>query len=136
MDRRAFTLVELLVIIAIIGILAVMICGGVGGCNSGYYKQSQTGVYQCVKTYTVAAGKNKSTKRVDLRSANGSIETMCVDDDAWAGQYNSATIYAQFEQGKWFSVSSIGFRREGVFALFPLVTSASQVPDPKAEQER
>jgi len=59
-----------LVIVVIIGSL---VFGGGGGC-SGYYKQKNTGVYQCVKTYTVTSGGSESTstsKRVDLRPKGG-----------------------------------------------------------------
>ena len=113
MSRKAFTLIELLVVVAIIAILFMMICAGAGGCSmgTGYYSQKQTGVFQCVKTYTVNVDESSSSKRVDLRpQSGGSVETMRCDDDFMAGIYNSATIYAQFEAGKWYSVPSIGFR--------------------------
>jgi len=125
--RKGFTLIELLVLLAILAILFSLIFGSVGGCNSGYYKEKNSGVFQCVKTYTLPVGKSSSTKRVDLRSENGSIETMCVDDDSVIGLYNSTAIYAQFEQGKWFNVTYVGIRREGHFELFPVVTSASPI---------
>lgn len=131
-SRKGFTLAELMVVLVIVLIFGMLIFGR-GGCT-GYYKQTQTGIYKCVKTYTVTTGGSDSTstsKRVDLRpQSGGQVETMRVDDDIFVGQYNSATIYAQFEPGKWYSVTSTGFRQEGMIHFFPLVTNVSPVPDP------
>ena len=131
MTRKGFTLIELVVVLAIILILAALMFGGSGGCASGYYKQKSTGVYQCVKTYTVNKSETQTHKRVDLRSQNGgAVETFVCDDDVWAGVTNSATLYAQFEPGKWYSVSSVGYRQEGIYALFPQIVSVSSAQDP------
>lgn len=131
MTRKGFTLIELIVVLAILAILAALIFGGSGGCSSGYYKQKTIGVYQCVKTYTVNNTETQTHKRVDLRPQNGgAVETFVCDDDVWAGVTNSATLYAQFEPGKWYSVSSVGYRQEGLAAIFPQITSVSQAQDP------
>ena len=133
MKRKAVTIIEVVVCIAILLIFCSLVFGR-AGCT-GYYEKTGTGVYQCVKTYTVVDGGGDSTKthkRVDLRPQNGGlVETMNVDDDFMMGQYNSATIYAQLEQGKWYSVDYTGYRREGVFSFFPNVTKVTPVPDPQ-----
>jgi prepilin-type N-terminal cleavage/methylation domain-containing protein len=140
--RQAFTLVELLIVVAILVILVVMIAGGVGlffakdpATGKSYYNTTGTGVYQCVKTYTVADGESTTSKRVDLRSSDGgSVETMACDDDFRGGIHNSASTYAQFEDGRWYNVSYIGFRKEGWHSFFPLVTSVSTADDPTVQE--
>lgn len=139
--RQAFTLVELLVVIAILAILVVIICGGMGlflakdpSTGKSYYSTTGTGVFQCVKTYTVVDGENSTSKRVDLRPQGESVETMTCDDDFRGGIYNSASIYAQFEDGKWYNVSYIGFRKEGWYSFFPLVTSVTTAEDPTVQE--
>lgn len=128
MNRKGFTVIELVVVVMIVLILAMMIVGK-SGCT-GYYSQTQTGVYQCVKTYTTMS-EGESSKRVDLRpSGGGMVQTMRVDDDVIMGQYNSATIYAQFEQGKWYNITATGFRQEGMMSLFPNITDAQPTTDP------
>lgn len=127
MSRKAFTLIELLIVIAIIVILGILIFGGTGGCSNSNIKT--TGVFQCVKTYTVNIN-DATSKRVDLRPQNGgSVQTMVCDDNAYCGIYASATVYAQFEAGKWYSVESTGERNEA-WSRFPYITSVSSIPDP------
>ena len=128
MSRKAFTLIELLVVVAIITILASLIFGAVGGCNN--YSIKTSGVYQVVKTYTTNINETNTSKRVDLRPKGGGlVETMRCDDNGLIGVYNSATLYAQFEAGKWYSVESTGERNEAR-SQFPYVVSVSEVPDP------
>lgn len=125
--KKAFTIIELVICLAITVIAMTMIVSGLGGCS--YYKQSQNANYQCIKTYTL-----KSTKRVDLKSENGMITTMRVDDNAIAGVYNSDTIYAQFQSEKWYNVSSVGYREEGINSKFPLIISAMEISDPTVKR--
>lgn len=134
MRRSGMTLIEVLVIVAILAILVALCFAAGGGCQS-YSKDTQkTGTYVCVKTYTVASGESSTSKRVDLRPIEGGNAVTFECDDSWrADVYNSATLYAQFEAGKTYTVTTVGRRREGHFALFPLVTSVSELklPDPK-----
>jgi prepilin-type N-terminal cleavage/methylation domain-containing protein len=148
MNRKGFTLIELLIVIAILGILAALICGGLGaGCSAKdpvtgqkYYDMEDTGVFQCVKAYPFTSGGSGDTsattsKRVDLRPAEGGItQTMLCDDDWWADIRNSATLYAQFEERKWYSVTYIGFRREGYWSRFPTVKAVSVAEDPTVQE--
>lgn len=135
MKRSAFTLVELLIVVAIVGVLLMLIVplvGGIRGCTGGYYSKEETANYRCVKTYTVQVGEDTSSKRVDLEPENGgAIITMACDDDFAAGISNSATLYAQFEADRWYRVHSIGYRQEGWYALFPVVKSVTKIANPK-----
>lgn len=136
MKRNGFTLVELLVVVAIIAIVAFLIIGGIKGCSGGssYYSTQNTGVFHCVKTYTFTTGGETSTtsKRVDLKpEAGGMTITLVCDDDWQAGISNSATLFAQFEEGKWYKVTYVGFRREGWYSYFPTVKSVQEVPEPE-----
>lgn len=130
--RKGFTLVELLVVLAILGILLGLVTASMGGCRGAtYYTQTNSGVYQCVKTYTVNAGENATSKRVDLRPKDGgTVQTFTVDDNFYVGVRNSATLYAQFEPGRWYTVDTVGSRQEGYYSFFPAVKSVMEVPDP------
>lgn len=132
--RKGFTLIELLVVFCIIGVFVALIFGAVGGCRSGgYYSTEQTGVFQCVKTYTYTTGGEgvDTSKRVDMRpEGGGSVETFVCDDDMIIGVYNSARLYAQFEAGKWYRVTTVGTRREGWYSYYPTVTAVVETPDP------
>ena len=150
MKRNGFTLIELLVVLAICAILLCLLIGGIGGCKGGmgyndpvtgkgYYDDSlkMTNVYRCVKTYEVAAGESSTSKRVDMFKVDengndvGTALTFTCDDDFWASISNSGTLYAQFESGQFYSVSTIGFRSESLrFPRFPNVVSVSKVPKP------
>ena len=121
MKRRGFTLIELIVVIAIIAVLAALLLPLImSQYNSGSKK---TAAYKCVKTYVTA-----DQKRVDLKpQMGGATETFRCDD--YFGIRNSTTMYAQFEAGKWYSVSTVGERDE-FWSRFPYVTSVSEIPDP------
>lgn len=131
MIRKAFTLVELLIVIAIVGVVLGLIVGAMGGCNgAAYYSQSDSGTYQCVKTYTVNT-ESSSSKRVDLRPAGGGpVQTVVCDDNLILGVRNSAELYAQFESGRWYSVSTTGTRNT-FWSHFPTVTAVSEIQPPE-----
>ena len=145
MKRNAFTLVELLICVAIIAILGGILFGAIGGCSKdpatgkSYYDVENTGVYRCVKTYTKSGGDDEAdSKRVDLAPAGGGKNvTMECDDSYRADIDNSGELYAQFEKGKWYKVKSVGFRKTGNWnSFFPLVKSVEEVPDPTKKKTK
>jgi prepilin-type N-terminal cleavage/methylation domain-containing protein len=136
--RSAFTIVELLVVLSVIAIMIALIYSAIRD-NSGSTQQNQNqitnvGIYQCVKTYIVVE-RSDSSKRIDLRSKNGSIDTMKCDDNPWTNQLDSDSVFAQFENGKWFSVKSTGVRTKGRNPDFPNVIEVEPVEEINAEKE-
>lgn len=145
MKRQGFTIIELLVVLAIVAIMVALIVGGLGlvfhkdpVTGKKYFDLTNTKVYRCVKTYTVTSGDDDSTstsKRVDLKEIQngtevGIVQTFSVDDNYWADVSNSATLFGQFESGKYYSVTTIGYRKEGYGGFFPLVQSVLETSDP------
>ncbi len=134
MSRKGFTVTELLVVVAIIVILGALLMGGVQGCANN--SPELTGVYQCVKTYTITSGGGDSTstsKRVDVRPMDGGMATTFLCNDSWTNDIqNSATMYAQFEPGKWYQITTLGIRKEGIWnPLFPKIKAVVEIPDPR-----
>lgn len=126
MKRAGFTILELVGVMMIFIVMGLIVVSSMNGC--GYYKQNQTGVYQCVKTYTYTVRDGKSHKRVDLRPVGGGeVMPMNCDDDMFVGQWNSGSLYAQFEAGHWYRVDSVGYRSEGFgHSRFPLIIGVTE----------
>lgn len=137
MNRKAFTLVELLVCIVIIVILASLLITALG--RSSWSDKTETFKAQCVKTYTQRVGYGDSatdSKRVDLRREGKTIvETVTCDDDWLNDVRNSGTLYGQFEAGEWYEVTTIGYRDE-YWSYFPNVTAVRRIVwEPSSEEE-
>lgn len=128
--RSGFTLVELLVLLAIIAILIALIAPVFHNVSNP--STVRTGNFQCVKTYVLNVGKSTHYKRVDLRPQNGKTVITVNCEDSWNNNISdSTTMFAQFEQGRWYNVTTIGEHTEGFSEdNFPLVKSVTEISDP------
>ena len=98
--RKAFTLVELLATLLIVGVLAFLIVSGCGMIRSK--TESKTEIFQCVKSYIVTTnGGHNHEFHVNLRLPKSSnIETFIVDNEG---------VFANFEEKEYYEVEHYNF---------------------------
>lgn len=130
--RKAFTLVELLIVLAIVVLLALLFVPIRAVAPGNYYNVKTNAIYRCVKTYTIQNAYGTSVKRVDLQKIGSTqVETFEVENSWFSGVDNSATIFAQFEAGKTYSVDSVGFREESIaITVFPQIVNVNLIQNP------
>lgn len=136
-QRLGFTVVELLICIAIFAAFVAIVCGSVGGCSptgKSWGNNVEKFTARCTDKYTYANGTADAphtSKRVDLRLKDGGVLTITCDDDYFRGISNSATLYSEFEENKWYEITTIGWRREGWMNTFPNCKQVRSVPEPE-----
>lgn len=109
--RKGITLVEFIFAVLIILCMALTIFGVVGGCNPSEKSRSNGTIIlkgKCTGKYT-----QLMSKKVELQLENGEVLTISCDDDYFRGITNSKSLYATFEQDKWFEVTAVG-KKEGL----------------------
>ena len=114
--KRNFTLLELIIVVAIFGVLGSVIYGNTGGriWNRG----SETFTAKVVRKYEYTRNNN-SVFRIDVqRTGSETIETIENYDEWYQGKWNSATIQANLIEGQSYQLSTVGIRNE-YFSYFP-----------------
>ena len=126
--RRAFTLVELMVVVAIIALVASILlgrgcgCGGEGGGISAAWSES-TAIIKVSDKYTT-----DGTRYVDAED-----ETFQVLDSAlFDGHWNAADVYRDLKKGGIYSVQCRGFR-DGKWSQFRNIIEIVEVIKPPEE---
>lgn len=146
--KRAFTLIELIVVVVILFVLGAILVGGCrwacsstpapagtgGGGGTTIWSES-TARIKVLDTYA-AGGEMGTVYRVIAQTADGTNETFQVADSALLdGQFNSADIFAALRlgkgKGKVFDVRCRGYR-SGQWSQFRNIVEI--LSETKAEQ--
>lgn len=116
MNRKAFTLIELIVVLCILGVVgfvAISVIGG-GGCNcmSGTTLWTQSTAVITVNNKYVIAGADgaSNTYRVEATTPEGDEVFEIRDTILAGGQYRSADFFAQLKNGHQYEVECRGYR--------------------------
>lgn len=107
---RAFTIIELLVVIMILAILAAIVLGGIGGCSrqnpsagNGY------GVSRAFITVQEKWVKRDGSADRYLISTQ-ELGVMMSEQDPWKGKMESSDTYARLQPGRTYEVEWTGWR--------------------------
>ena len=121
-NSKGFTLMELMIVVAILGILVVIIAGGIGGCMK---KESVMAIVQ--DTEVKRAGGDSGDKYL-VATSRGVYE--CTDN-LFFGKTHSSDLYFKLKQGKGkcFQMETRGYRI-GFFSAYPNIMNATEI-DPR-----
>jgi prepilin-type N-terminal cleavage/methylation domain-containing protein len=122
--RKAFTLIEFAIVIAIIGTFLALSIPVIFGTGSRYYKTVTTPTIKIMRKYEITV--NKSTRlRVDYKqSTREDIEVAILENDTNLRYYGADTLYANLIVGEWYKVKMVGYRDEP-YQFFPKIIEAT-----------
>lgn len=134
MDRKpAFTLIELLIVVAMLGLLVAIAVGGVGMLAGGAgYLEERAATIEPIRLYTVPSDSGTSYRCYAkvLRGADDeSLEaetTFEITDTILKGQHRSADLYGKLREGMAFEITYYGVRI-GYLSQFPKIISVNSL---------
>ena len=108
--KKGFTLVELLVVVAIVGILTVLFISVFGG--KGRMSKTETVQGQLVRKVEYNLGESGTQFRLEVKLTSGKVDTFVNQDYWYDDYYSSGTVQANTEIGKWYEFDLRGERNE------------------------
>lgn len=127
-SKNAFTIIELLVVMAIVGLLIAITVGGIGGFIAGGtgYLEERTATIEPIRLYIVPSESGTSYRcyaKVLRGTDDNSLEaetTFEITDTVLKGQYRSADLYGRLREGEAFEITYYGIRH-GYLSQFPKI---------------
>ena len=127
-NRKAFTLIEVLVVVAIMALLLAVALGGVGKIFvGGDYFEERTATIKVLKLYPIAKDTGTSyrcyAEVLDNPSGDEHLTaktTFEISDSFLKGQVLSADLFGELREGEVFSITYYGVR-SGVLSEFPKI---------------
>lgn len=131
--QGAFTLIELIVVLAILAILAAIVGGGIiGGCKAGgigNLMSERTAVIRIDDKYPLR-GESGTTYRIDATVLEGTEDpsidhetTFEISDSLLKRQMRSADLFRKLKKGQVYRVTYYGVR-SGFGSFFPKIIAA------------
>lgn len=101
--KKAFTLVEILVVITIVGIFVMLLVPAVLHIIESKNTKVEVEVFQCVKTYTLTETHGFDEDRRTTTVLKVNLHRL-KSDHVLVFTVQDETVYAQFESGKYYEV--------------------------------
>jgi len=127
-NRKAFTLIEVLVVISIMALLLAIALGGVGKVFvGGDYFEERTATIKVLKLYPIARDTGTSyrcyAEVLDNPSGDEHLTaktTFEISDSILKGQVTSADLFGELDEGEVFNITYYGVR-SGYLSEFPKI---------------